>query len=553
MRRNRKRTRRGVPSVTFAFTAMLAVAGLGCNKTPPPVTKSLAKTVVPDPPAPSTTEPDDSQDGPPDNDATPIADDLPMTETAPTEATETVMEETALAEENPPSDHRIWLPTSAGPIVIDVDIRIDDSSLVESFDQWIESTLGEVDSDEVDSDEDSLPTWDSFLDYVQSAPETFGDSVTRSADSPSDVIRRYDLNRNGTVENKEAAKFLFQASQFASPFRVFGTMAMRHVNRDRSPIWMLIKGDPADGATKLAPTFDRNGDARIDLNEVTGDRIGQAQVRNSATRSAWDRRQSHRRGDVAMDLDGHIDWSSLSYAIDRDTLKTVWSDSLDLHLELDTDANGTIDAEEAEGLKTVAANLRLMIKWSKQNDAPEIQVVNCAPSIEPMLVTTNDSFRVIINGPELRLIIEGVGSQTPQPLADVWTHQVRARAAEVPDAVFAWLDADNDRRLSQREVAALQSRMKSIDSVQAIPDTVMVQFGRGDPNQDDLLFSLARPTTGVAVDDSADDRPAWAVGMDANRDGDVSELEFMGPIEQFRKWDQNGDKFLDSDEIATGR
>ncbi|TWU57792.1 hypothetical protein [Rubripirellula reticaptiva] len=548
MHRKGNRTRDGISPATLAIGALFASTWLGCSRTPASVAKSPEKTVVADSFTPAATELDDSEDVPTDNDATSMTEALPVAELATTEATETIAEEAATIEEGPPSDHRIWLPTSAGPIVIDVDIRIDDLPLAESFNRWIDTVLSEI-----YRAEDSLPTWDSFLDHVQSSPERFSDSVARSADSPNDVIRRYDLNRNGTVENKEAAKFLFQASQFASPFRVFGTMAMRHVNRNRSPIWMLIKDDPAGGATKLAPTFDRNGDARIDLNEVAGDRIGESQVRNIATRSAWDRRQSHRRGDVAMDLDGHIDWSSLSYAIDRDTVKTVWPNSLDLHHQLDTDASGTIDAEEAEGLKTVAAHLRIMVEILNPNGAPEIKVINRDPSIESMLVTTDHPARVIIDGPKLRLIIEGVGPPTPQPMANVWKHQVRARAAEVPDAVFAWLDADNNRRLSQREVAALKSRMRSIDSVQAIPDTVIVQIGRGDPSQDDLLFSLARPISGGGADNLADDRPAWAVGMDANRDGDVSELEFMGPIEQFRRWDRNGDKFLDSDEIASGR
>ena len=42
--------------------------------------------------------------------------------------------------------------------------------------------------------------------------------------------------------------------------------------------------------------------------------------------------------------------------------------------------------------------------------------------------------------------------------------------------------------------------------------------------------------------------PLWFRKMDRNADGDVSEREFLGTIEQFRKLDRDGDGLLSPEE-----
>jgi len=75
--------------------------------------------------------------------------------------------------------------------------------------------------------------------------------------------------------------------------------------------------------------------------------------------------------------------------------------------------------------------------------------------------------------------------------------------------------------------------------------TPVVQFGRGNPQQNDSLFTFA--PQGAARDA---DRPMWAESMDANQDGDISPEEFLGDAEQFKQLDRDEDGFLSSSETG---
>jgi hypothetical protein len=72
----------------------------------------------------------------------------------------------------------------------------------------------------------------------------------------------------------------------------------------------------------------------------------------------------------------------------------------------------------------------------------------------------------------------------------------------------------------------------------------MIQLGRGEPGQDGTRFQIRRP----AVKENLG-RPLWARRMDTNRDGDLSQNEFVGPIKLFQKLDADGDQFLSDTEL----
>ena len=137
------------------------------------------------------------------------------------------------------------------------------------------------------------------------------------------------------------------------------------------------------------------------------------------------------------------------------------------------------------------------------------------------------------------------------PSAPIWNVQVRARGAETPDGVFAWLDQDHDYMLSTREIQFAARRLGTIAKSNGIitpaniPDTFLIQFVRGDPQQDDQHFSIAS---------SRKDRhaswPIWALSMDTNGDGDISADEFPGTRQQFIALDGNDDGFVERDEIS---
>ncbi len=129
--------------------------------------------------------------------------------------------------------------------------------------------------------------------------------------------------------------------------------------------------------------------------------------------------------------------------------------------------------------------------------------------------------------------------------------QVRARAADRRDAAFAALDVDGDGRLNAREIRRVPSRLEQLDRNQdgrlqshELPGSMVVGFVRGNPQTDDLLFTVPPPFAVLQAR-----RPSWFRGMDANADLEVSVREFVGSTNQFMKLDTDGDGFISVHEL----
>lgn len=129
--------------------------------------------------------------------------------------------------------------------------------------------------------------------------------------------------------------------------------------------------------------------------------------------------------------------------------------------------------------------------------------------------------------------------------------QVRARAADQSDALFAALDADNDGRLETRELERVDDLLQGLDVdgddvlvATELPGALAVGFVRGDAQQD-ALYAMPVAATAAA------DAPAWFRQMDFNGDGEIAAREFLGENEQFTSLDGDGDGFLNVAEAAT--
>jgi Ca2+-binding EF-hand superfamily protein len=126
------------------------------------------------------------------------------------------------------------------------------------------------------------------------------------------------------------------------------------------------------------------------------------------------------------------------------------------------------------------------------------------------------------------------------------------------NSLYERLDGDGDGRLSVRELRAAASRMAGFDadqdgriSLSEVPKRTQLNVGRG-PSATRNPSVVAPPA--LAANPRArggrQDLPAWFVGMDRNRDGDVSAREFLGTFDQFRRFDTDGDGLIDGDEAT---
>jgi Ca2+-binding EF-hand superfamily protein len=126
-------------------------------------------------------------------------------------------------------------------------------------------------------------------------------------------------------------------------------------------------------------------------------------------------------------------------------------------------------------------------------------------------------------------------------------------------SVFAFLDADHDRRLGRRELRQAARQLKGFDrdgdgrvALAELPLVYEVHVGRGP-------FFRRRGVAYESYDAPPRRRPgaldaavSWFRHMDRNHDGDVSPREFLGTADDFRRLDADGDGLIDPREAAKG-
>ena len=510
--------------------------------------------------------------------------------------------------ENGLSTYRLWLPTSMGPLLVDLDLQIAGEPLNEVFNSKMQALLQQVRDENQDEDTDSV-SWQALLDHVAANPMVFGQNSAGVAGQAMQMERQYDRNKNKQVDQDEWMRFLFRDVGFHSEFRLRGTDAYRWVNRSQSPLFHSIDQNQdrrldaieiRNSSDAILRQIDQNADQCIDITESV------AAADRGASETPWQSRRSRRHGDVAMDLSGYVNWSNLSYTMGG-MLKPdqVFGAANPVQIA-NANSDQWISAEEAQSVLSQSPALSVVVNFGNPASVPTVTLVHPSTQADvdshdndsgeawiergglTIAITTHDlptnQNRVpreafdaldadndglldeseIPDAVEAQVSIENLDqdgdgklnfeevNRAPKPPESIWNYQVRGRAAEHSDAVFALLDLDHDGFLSTREISnapiSLGHHLGDQQTLSAndLPDVFLVQLGRGEPNQDDTRFTLSR-----RLPPDQDNRPNWSVQMDSNRDGDISQSEFPGSMEIFRTLDLNQDQFLDRTEIQS--
>jgi Ca2+-binding EF-hand superfamily protein len=312
-----------------------------------------------------------------------------------------------------------------------------------------------------------------------------------------------------------------------------------------------------------------------------------------------------------MDFSRYVDWSMLSYSLDDMPRHGPFGRKRNAIAMLDQDHNDSIDRDEAKEVLTVKSDLRLRASFPlTATGIAKLEVTSVCSDLKSLIELNESTDKISVTGSTLRLTmsisdVRAARNQIPpqafamldanndggldeaeipaealreysfedldqdgddkltlreinegmSPKQPIWNVQVRARGAETPDGVFAWLDQNQDQYLSTREIHDAEDRLRAIESSDGsikpadIPDSYLVQFVRGDPERDEQLFA-ATPRTRGETANLSDTWPRWAQSMDSNRDGEISRREFPGRSQQFDQLDKDSDGFIDGDELS---
>ncbi|MGD9723338.1 MAG: hypothetical protein AB7O59_18105 [Pirellulales bacterium] len=130
--------------------------------------------------------------------------------------------------------------------------------------------------------------------------------------------------------------------------------------------------------------------------------------------------------------------------------------------------------------------------------------------------------------------------------------RLQIQVANLGQDLFSILDLDMDGLLSQRELRTAGNVLLAEDrngdnklSGNELPLQIKATLLRGadPPTEEDALVSRRRVSSA-----GSSSGPLWFRKMDRNRDGDVSQREFIGPLDAFKKLDADSDGLVDSDE-----
>lgn len=129
--------------------------------------------------------------------------------------------------------------------------------------------------------------------------------------------------------------------------------------------------------------------------------------------------------------------------------------------------------------------------------------------------------------------------------------QIWITVADQAGNLFSTLDTNSDGRLAVVELTAAKQMFGLDASTSTVPRQFRIDFGVAPIRSWGGMQIPALPKRVATLTESRTAGPKWFQALDRNRDGIVSEREFIGRPEAFQRLDANGDGMLTTEEAES--
>jgi Ca2+-binding EF-hand superfamily protein len=172
----------------------------------------------------------------------------------------------------------------------------------------------------------------------------------------------------------------------------------------------------------------------------------------------------------------------------------------------------------------------------------------------PALGLQNADFRTVDRDGDGMILMDELLAYVEQESASSQS-RIELTISHDGKSVFEVIDANNDRRLSRRELAAAFSHLMKYDRDGDDAIAAVELAGRfqgtlelGRPVIFQRATAMNRGDTTAPMVSAPTSGPDWFRKMDRNRDGDLSPREFLGSPALFKKLDADGDGLISAAE-----
>ncbi|MCG8449115.1 MAG: hypothetical protein MI725_05990, partial [Pirellulales bacterium] len=441
---------------------------------------------------------------------------------------------------------RLLVFSPAGPLLVDIAVKIDEQPFRAAREQWIDRLLSEAQNTR------SVREVAALAKTIKAVAQSARNSQTD--EDPEEEEQKAEEDADPPLVKAKGRK---QRTMFA---RLVNYLAAEHGTADRQKVrWLLAELTGGPTVLALGPSFswrraeiaplwhvldeDHDGElSSVEVNQATS-RLEQADVdeddtidREELTRFAQQYTPTFHATayPLVMVLDGDTDWSSL-----RKHLLAAYGEKVN-------DFVGGQRNLTAELPKLLVHPADIVCRVTFGDDEGKLALLRAQGDVSP----GEKAITIDLSGAYVEFSAVRDLADTAN---DMQRTQIAVGAVVDGNPLLRLLDTDGNQKLTQRERRKLADHLQRLDRNRdgsigraEIPTAIRLAVSQG-PH---VHKPLALPVVASAKRNTrtATAAPRWFLGMDRNQDGDLSRREFKGNPAQFAKLDRDGDDLISAEE-----